>query len=82
MNYIVNNIELPADIQVYSKNSKITEVKLVMNNSKVKGKCTGGAMVTSNWMDVVEHNNMKVGDIYVFWFRGSRDGLKLSVFKA
>ena len=40
----------------------------------MKGKEIGGAMLTSNWPSVVDQNQMRVGDIYVFWFRGSRDG--------
>ena len=52
---------------------------MVMNKWKLKGKLKGGAMITSNWMEVVKKIDMRVGDIYVFWFRGSRDGLKLFV---
>jgi hypothetical protein len=52
---------------------------MVMSKSKVKGKGKGGAMITTNWMDVVRHNDMKVEDMYILWFRGSRDGLKLLV---
>ena len=31
MNHIVHNVELPADIQVYSRNRKIAKVKMVMS---------------------------------------------------
>ena len=50
-----------------------------MSKSMVNGKWKGGAMITSNWMDVVKHIDMRIGDIFVFWFRGGRDGLKLLV---
>lgn len=53
---------------------------MVMNNTKVDGKDKGGAMITTNWMEVVKQSRMRVKDVFVFWFRGSRDGgLKLLV---
>jgi hypothetical protein len=74
MEYIVKNLKLPSEIQVFSRNRKVAKVRMVL--SKV-GKT---AMITSNWMDVVKQNNMQVGDIYIFWFRGSKEGgLKLLV---
>ena len=45
----------------------------------MKGKVKGGAMLTSSWKEVVEKTDMRAGDIYVFCFRGSRDGLKLLI---
>ena len=53
---------------------------MVMNKRKVKGKDVGGAMITTNWMELVKESHMRVKDVFVFWFRGSRDGgLKLLV---
>ena len=83
MNHIVHSVQLPADIQVYTGIKKVAKVKMVMNKSKVKGKETAGAMLTSSWSSVVDHNQMRVGDICVFWFRRSGDGdLKLLVDRA
>ena len=48
-------------------------------NIFIKGKGKGGAMITSNWMDVVKQNDMRVDDIFVFWFQVSWDSLKLLV---
>ena len=79
-NYILPNVKLPISIQVFTKNREVGKVKMVMNKSRVNGKYKGGAMLTSHWMDVVKHTDMRIGDIFVFWFRGSRDGgLKLLV---
>ena len=53
---------------------------MVMNKRKVKGKDIGGAMITTNWMELVKQSKMRVNDVFVFWFHGSRDGgLKLLV---
>ena len=53
---------------------------MVMNKRKVKGKDVGGAMITTNWMELVKLSQMRVKDVFTFWFRGSRDGgLKLLV---
>ena len=53
---------------------------MVMNKRKVKGKDVGGAMITTNWMELVKESHMRVKDVFVFWFRGSHDGgLKLLV---
>ena len=79
IHHIVPNTKLPAHIQVFFKNKEVAKVKMVMNKWELKGKLKGGAMITSNWMEVVKKIDMRVGDIYVFWFRGSRDGLKLFV---
>jgi len=64
MNHIVNNLELPSDIQVYSRNKRIVKAKMVMSKSKVKGKGKGGAMITKNWSSVVDANHMRVCDIF------------------
>ena len=74
MKHILPNVKLPAFIKVFSRNTEVANVKMVMNKSKVKGKVKGGAMLTSCWKEVVEKTDMRVGDIYVFWFRSSRDG--------
>jgi len=80
MNHILHNVELPADIQVFSRNRRLVKAKMVMSKSKVKGKGKGGAMITTNWSSIVQANDMKVGEHYIFWFHGSRDGgLKLLV---
>ncbi|KAM0845725.1 hypothetical protein ACQ4PT_056166 [Festuca glaucescens] len=81
MEYILKNLELPAKIQVFSRNTKVAKVRMVLSKEKVKGKVVGkSAMITSKWMDVVKQNDMQVGDIYIFWFRGSKEGgLKLLV---
>jgi hypothetical protein len=52
---------------------------MVMSKSKVKGKPKGGAMITTNWMDVVKNSEMKVEDICVFWFVVNRDGRRLTL---
>ena len=82
MCHIISNVELPADIQVSSPQNKFATVKMVMSKSKVNGKAKGGAMITTNWMEVVKQNAMRVNDIYVFWFRQTQDGgLKILVDK-
>jgi hypothetical protein len=80
MQHIVPHLQLPGFIQVYSNNTELLKVKVVMSKSKVKGKLTSGVMLTTNWMEVVKKIDMRVGENYVFWFRGSRDGLKLLVY--
>ncbi|KAM0827284.1 hypothetical protein ACQ4PT_068301 [Festuca glaucescens] len=60
INHILPNIQLPATIKVYSRNANVAHVKMVMNMSTVKGIPKGGAMITSNWMDVVRQNGMKI----------------------
>ena len=80
MNHIVNNVELPAEIKVVSRKKDVIKVKMVMSKAEVNGVGKGGAMITTNWSSVVQANNMKIGQHYVFWFRRSRDGgLKLLV---
>ena len=80
MQHIVPHLQLPGFIQVYSNNTELLKVKVVMRKSKVKGKLTSGVMLTTNWMEVVKKIDMRVGENYVFWFRGSRDGLQLLVY--
>ena len=79
MQHIVPHLQLPGFIQVYSNNTELLKVKVVMSKSKVKGKLTSGVMLTTNWMEVVKKIDMRVGENYVFWFQGSRYGLKLLV---
>ncbi|KAM0829470.1 hypothetical protein ACQ4PT_066856 [Festuca glaucescens] len=80
MNHILPNLQLLAEIKVHSQNANVAKVKMVMSMSMVKGKPKGGDMITSNWMDVVRQNGMKVNEKYVFWFHRSQDGgLKLLV---
>jgi hypothetical protein len=52
---------------------------MVMSKCKVKGKVKGCAMITTNWMKVVEETKMKVEDIFVFWFIPNRDGCRLNL---
>lgn len=77
--HIVNSVELPADIQVYSNNKMVAKVRMVMSKAMVDGKEKGGAMITTNWKQVVKANDMRIGDIYIFCFGVSEDGLKLIV---
>ena len=79
IHHIVPNVALPAFIPVYYKKTQNVKVKIVLSESKVNGKLTGGAMLRTNWMEVVKKRDMRVGDIYVFYFEGNRDGLKLRV---
>jgi hypothetical protein len=74
MAYIKGDLKLPAEIQAWSRNKMIAAVRIKM--SKEKGK---GAMITTNWNKVVDDNEMKKGQVYMFLFRGSRGGLKLIV---
>ena len=71
--HIVANIKLPAKIKVHSRNGFFT-VKMVMSMSMVKGIPKGGAMMTTNWKDVVKANKMRVNQKYVFWFNQHQDG--------
>jgi hypothetical protein len=77
-NHILSNIKLPAEIKVFCTSRQMSTVKMVMSKSKVKGKPKGGAMITTNWMDVVKNSAMKVEDICVFWIVVSRDGRRLT----
>jgi hypothetical protein len=79
VSHILSNIKLPAKIQVFTKGRVFAKVMMVMSKCKVKGKVKGGAMITTNWMKVVEENKMKVEDIFVFWFILSRDGRRLNL---
>ena len=80
MEHIVPYIELPANIQVFCNNMEVAKVKMVMAKSNTRGKLKcGGAMITSKWMEVVNKFDMRAGDIFVFWFRGSSAGLKLLI---
>ena len=65
--HILPNIQLPAEIKVRSPGGFFT-VKMVMSMSVVKGIPKGGAMMTTNWKDVVKANKMRVNQKYVFWF--------------
>ena len=80
MHHIVPHLQLPGFIQVYSNNTELPKVKVVMSKSKVKGKLTSGVMLKTNWKEVVKKIDTRVGENYAFWFRGSRDGLKLLVY--
>jgi hypothetical protein len=71
---ISKHLKLPAEVTVYMRNKSHAEVRIVM--SKGKGK---GAQITTNWNKVVEATNMHIGDIFMFWFRRSSNGLKLIV---
>jgi hypothetical protein len=71
MHHIQRHVELPEYIQVFSRNREVAKVKMVMSKSKVNEKGKGGAMIATNWMDVVKHSDIEVEDIYVFCFRGS-----------
>ena len=71
--HILPNIKLPAKIKVHSRNGFFT-VKMVMSMSVVKGIPKGGAMMTTNWKDVVNANKMRGNQKYVFWFNQHQDG--------
>jgi hypothetical protein len=73
MNHILPNIQLPATIKVYSQNANVANVKMVISMSMVKGIPKGGAMITSNWMDIVRQNGMKINQKYVFGFRRNKE---------
>ena len=74
MSHILPSIQLPAEIKVHSRGAPVTIVRIVMSRSMVKGIPKGGAMITTNWKDVVKHNNMRVNQKYVFWFYRHEDG--------
>ena len=74
MAHILTNIQLPAEIKVHSRNYQVATVRIVMSKSMVKGIPKGGAIITTNWKDVVKHNNMRVNQKYVFWFYRREDG--------
>jgi hypothetical protein len=78
-NHILSNIKLSAEIKVFYTSRKMSTVKIMMRKCKVKGKPKGGAMITTNWMDVVKNSVMKVEDICMFWFIVSRDGRRLTL---
>ena len=63
--HILPNVKLPLVIKVFTRNTKVAEVKMLMSKSQVKGKVKGGAIITSCWKEVVEKNDMRVGDICV-----------------
>ena len=67
MNHIIPNVELPSEVQVLFIGNAI-KVKMVMDKSKVKGKAKGGAMITSNWKQLVKLHDMRVSDIFIFAF--------------
>ena len=74
MNHIIPNVQLPSEIQVLFIGN-VMKVKMVMDKSKVKGKEKGGAMITSNWKELVKLYDMTVNDIFIFFFvRGVDDG--------
>lgn len=74
MNHIIPNVQLPTEIRVLFNDNEM-KVKMVMNKSKVKGKVKGGAMITSNWKELVKLYDMTVNDIFFFYFgRGLDDG--------
>jgi hypothetical protein len=60
-------IELPSEVEVLLL-GKAIKVKMVMDKSKVKGKAKGGAMITSNWKQLVKLHDMRVSDIFIFAF--------------
>jgi hypothetical protein len=78
-NHILSNTKLPVEIKVFCTSKQMSIVKMMMSKSKVKGKPKGGAMITTNWMDVVKNSEMKVEDICVFWFVVSHDGRRLTL---
>ena len=67
MSHIIPNVELPSEVQVLFIGNAI-KVKMVMDKSKVKGKAKGGAMITSNWKQLVKLHDMRVSDIFIFAF--------------
>ena len=74
MNHILTNIQLPTVIRAHSRDGKLAHVKVVMSKSMVNGVPKGGAMITTNWKDIVRQNGMRVNHKFVFWFRRSKDG--------
>jgi hypothetical protein len=67
MSHIIPNVELPSEVEVLLL-GKAIKVKMVMDKSKVKGKAKGGAMITSNWKQLVKLHDMRVSDIFIFAF--------------
>jgi predicted butyrate kinase (DUF1464 family) len=67
MSHIIPNVELPSEVEVLLS-GKAIKVKMVMDKSKVKGKAKGGAMITSNWKQLVKLHDMRVSDIFIFAF--------------
>lgn len=63
-------------VAVYTKGKFVCDA--VMITSKEKGK---RVMITTNWMQVVDHFDMNIGDIYLFWFRRAVNGVKLIIRK-
>ena len=80
MNHILPYVQLPAVIKVHCIEGKQSQVKMVMSKSEVKRVPKGGAMITTNWGDIVKKNGMRVKNKFVFWFRPVQEGgLKLMV---
>jgi uncharacterized membrane protein len=74
MSHIIPNVELPSEVEVLLL-GKAIKVKMVMDKSKVKGKAKGGAMITSNWKQLVKLHDIRVNDIFIFAFgRSVLDG--------
>jgi uncharacterized membrane protein len=67
MSHIIPNVELPSEVEVLLL-GKAIKVKMVMDKSKVKGKAKGGAMITSNWKQLVKLHDIRVNDIFIFAF--------------
>jgi predicted butyrate kinase (DUF1464 family) len=67
MSHIIPNVELPSEVEVLLL-GKAIKVKMVMDKSKVKGKAKGGAMITSNWKQLVKLHDIRVSDIFIFAF--------------
>jgi predicted butyrate kinase (DUF1464 family) len=67
MSHIIPKVELPSEVEVLLL-GKAIKVKMVMDKSKVKGKAKGGAMITSNWKQLVKLHDMRVSDIFIFAF--------------
>nr|XP_051220881.1 uncharacterized protein LOC127339009 [Lolium perenne] len=73
--YISKNLDLPANVKVFSNKESCGKVRMIMD----KGKATG-AQITTNWRVVVENTRMEINDIFIFRFRVSaKDGLLLFV---
>ena len=66
MNYILPYVQLPAVIKVQCMHGKHGQVKMVMSKSVVNGVPKGGAMITTNWGDIVKKNGMRVNHKFVF----------------
>ncbi len=68
VSHIITNVELPSEVEVLFLGKARLKVKMVMDKSKVKGKVKGGAMITSNWKQLVKLHDMRVNDIFIFAF--------------